>query len=257
MTGLAVRAGGGRWEREWRGSPGSASPARGRRLMRPSWRTATSGRGGPTRRRGSASARRPGYLKLIERWSARREWRGAGRRLGRPPASRARQVAAEEAAKWERRRLQALEEGWQTLPGAAGQAGADARHRPRRSAGRRPARAGRGDAGGHPRRRRDARGGQGDGGTRAVAVERPDGDAAVEAGRRAGVGAHHRDLAAPREDRPADGDARGAQGLPGPQSPPRPTPPRWLENRSCCLPRSAPQEGQSLAAGRKRGCGGA
>ena len=39
-------------------------------------------------------------------------------------------VAAEEAAKWERRRLQALEEGWQTLPGAAGQAGADARLAP-------------------------------------------------------------------------------------------------------------------------------
>ena len=101
----------------------------------------------------------PGYLKPIERWSARRDWRG-GRAPGtttcKPSATRS---AAEEAAKWERRRLQALEEGWQ-LCRAAGQAGADARHAPG-DAGRRPARAGPGDAGGHPRRRRDARGGRG------------------------------------------------------------------------------------------------
>ena len=58
--------------------------------------------------------KRPGYLKPIERWSARRDWR---RRAGAWDAHlqvERNRVAAEEAAKWERRRLQALEEGWQT-----------------------------------------------------------------------------------------------------------------------------------------------
>ena len=57
--------------------------------------------------------KRPGYLKPIERWSARRDWRlRAGAWDDHLQAERD-QVAAEEAAKWERRRLQALEEGWQ------------------------------------------------------------------------------------------------------------------------------------------------
>ena len=81
--------------------------------MRPSWRTATSGRGGPTRRRGSASARAPGYLKPIERWSALRDWRRRACAWDDHLQAERDKVAAEEAAKWERRRLQALEEGWQ------------------------------------------------------------------------------------------------------------------------------------------------
>ena len=81
--------------------------------MRPSWRIATSGRGGPTRRRGNASARGPGYLKPIERWSALRDWRERAGAWDDHLQAERDEVAAEEAAKWERRRLQALEEGWQ------------------------------------------------------------------------------------------------------------------------------------------------
>ena len=58
-------------------------------------------------------SKRPGYLKPIERWSSLRDWR---RRAGDWDAhlqAERDKVAAEEAAKWERRRLQALEEGWQ------------------------------------------------------------------------------------------------------------------------------------------------
>ncbi len=56
----------------------------------------------------------PGYLKPIERWSALRHWRPrAGAWDAHLQAERDR-AAAEEAAKWERRRLQALEDGWQT-----------------------------------------------------------------------------------------------------------------------------------------------
>src|SRR3954463_900056 len=71
---------------------------------------------GPTRTLEATRRRlgkRPGDLKPIERWSALRDWRGrAGAWDDRLQAERDR-VAAEEAAKWERRRLQALEEGWQ------------------------------------------------------------------------------------------------------------------------------------------------
>ena len=104
--------------------------------------------------------KRPGYLKPIERWSALRDWR---RRAGAWDAhlqAERDKVAAEEAAKWERRRLQALEEGWQLCRALRARL-EQMLALPLETAGRRPARAGRGDAGGHPRRRRDARGGQG------------------------------------------------------------------------------------------------
>ena len=82
--------------------------------MRPSWPTATSGRGGPTRRRGERLGKRPGYLKPIERWSALRDWRRRASAWDAHLQAERDEVAREEAAKWERRRLQALEDGWQT-----------------------------------------------------------------------------------------------------------------------------------------------
>ena len=142
--------------------------------------------------------KRPGYLKPIERWSALRDWRGRACAWDDHLQAERDEVAAEEAAKWERRRLQALEEGWQLCRALRARLEQMLAIAPG-DAGRRPARAGPGDAGGHPRRRRDARGGQGDGRTRADAVERPDGGAAGEAGRRAGVGDPDRGPAAPRE----------------------------------------------------------
>ncbi len=58
--------------------------------------------------------KRPGYLKPIERWSARRDWRlRAGAWDAHLQAERD-EVTAQETAKWERRRLQAMEDGWQT-----------------------------------------------------------------------------------------------------------------------------------------------
>ncbi len=57
--------------------------------------------------------KRPGYLKPIERWSARRDWRLRASAWDDHLQAGRDKVAAEEAAKWERRRLQALEEGWQ------------------------------------------------------------------------------------------------------------------------------------------------
>ncbi len=56
----------------------------------------------------------PGYLKPIERWSALRDWRLRACAWDDHLQAERDEVAAEEAAKWERRRLQALEEGWQT-----------------------------------------------------------------------------------------------------------------------------------------------
>src|SRR4051812_9711344 len=47
----------GRWAHKRSGSRGNASPGRAKRPTRPSWPTATSGRGDPTRRRGYTSAR--------------------------------------------------------------------------------------------------------------------------------------------------------------------------------------------------------
>ena len=57
--------------------------------------------------------KRPGYLKPIERWSALRQWRERSCAWDDHLQAERDKVAAEEAAKWERRRLQALEEGWQ------------------------------------------------------------------------------------------------------------------------------------------------
>ncbi len=57
--------------------------------------------------------KRPGYLKPIERWSALRHWRQRSCAWDDHLQRERDQFAAEEAAKWERRRLQALEEGWQ------------------------------------------------------------------------------------------------------------------------------------------------
>jgi hypothetical protein len=57
--------------------------------------------------------KRPGYLKPIERWSARRDWRRRANAWDDHLQAERDEVAAAEAAKWERRRLQALEEGWQ------------------------------------------------------------------------------------------------------------------------------------------------
>ena len=223
-TGLAARAGGGRWARKWRCSPGSVSPARGSKRMRPSWRTATSGRGGPTRRRGMRLGKRPGYLKPIERWSTLRDWRGRACAWDDHLQAERDQVAREEAAKWERRRLQALEDGWQTcraLRALLAQMLAIPPEMPA-VAPPEPARE-------EPRALPDA-------------VATPE-----EAGETAGRGSTRsncltlarlaklivelewalpeRGLAAPREVRPADGDGRGDQGLPGPPSPLRPTAP--------------------------------
>ncbi len=55
----------------------------------------------------------PGYLKPIERWSALRDWRQRSCAWDDHLQSGRDKVAAEQAALWERRRLQALEEGWQ------------------------------------------------------------------------------------------------------------------------------------------------
>jgi hypothetical protein len=57
--------------------------------------------------------KRPGYLKPIERWSALRDWRERARDWDDHLQAERDQIAREEAQKWERRRLQALEEGWQ------------------------------------------------------------------------------------------------------------------------------------------------
>ncbi len=57
--------------------------------------------------------KKPGYLKPIERWSALRDWRRRACAWDDHLQAERDKVAAEEAAKWERRRLQALEEGWQ------------------------------------------------------------------------------------------------------------------------------------------------
>ena len=58
--------------------------------------------------------KKPGYLKLIERWSALRDWRGRAGAWDAHLQAERDEVARQEAAKWERRRLQALEDGWQT-----------------------------------------------------------------------------------------------------------------------------------------------
>ena len=57
--------------------------------------------------------KRPGYLKPIERWSVLRHWRERSCAWDDHLQRERDRIAEEEAAKWERRRLQALEEGWQ------------------------------------------------------------------------------------------------------------------------------------------------
>src|SRR6187401_2651919 len=54
--------------------------------------------------------KRPGYLKPIERWSASWQWRRRSAAWDRHLQDGRDQVAAERAALWERRRLEALEE---------------------------------------------------------------------------------------------------------------------------------------------------
>ena len=81
--------------------------------MRPSWRTATSGRGGPSRRRGCNSASGRATSSRSSGGRPCREWRLRAAAWDAHLQAERDKVAAEEAAKWERRRLQALEEGWQ------------------------------------------------------------------------------------------------------------------------------------------------
>ncbi len=57
--------------------------------------------------------KRPGYLKPIERWSSLRDWRLRACAWDAYLQSERDKVAAEEAAKWERRRLQSLEQNWE------------------------------------------------------------------------------------------------------------------------------------------------
>src|SRR3954468_12705098 len=49
--------------------------------------------------------RHPGYLKPIDRWSVRRDWQGRSCAWDAHLQAERDRVAAEEAAKWERRRL--------------------------------------------------------------------------------------------------------------------------------------------------------
>ena len=72
---------------------------------------------GPMRTHEAARKRlgkRTGYLKPIERWSSSREWRWRADAWDDHLQAERDRVAVEEAAKWERRRLEALEDGWQT-----------------------------------------------------------------------------------------------------------------------------------------------
>ncbi len=57
--------------------------------------------------------KRPGYLKPIERWSTLRDWRLRASAWDDHLQAERDKVAAEEAAKWERRRLRALEQNWE------------------------------------------------------------------------------------------------------------------------------------------------
>ena len=72
----------------------------------------------------------PGYLKPIERWSARARLAPAGRRLGRPPASRARQGRRGGGGEVGAAPPPGAGRGLAALPDAAGQAGPDARLHP-------------------------------------------------------------------------------------------------------------------------------
>ena len=110
----------------------------------------------------ATSARRPGYLKPIERWSASWDWRGRAvawddhLQAERDKVDRARRRPSGSGAasrRWKKAGSSARRcgPGWRRCSPSPWRA----------AAGRRPARAGRGDAGGRPRGRRDARGGRG------------------------------------------------------------------------------------------------
>ena len=112
----------------------------------------------------------PGYLKPIERWSALRDWRGrAGAWDAHLQAERDR-VAREEAEKWERRRLQALEDGWRPA-GRCGPGWRRCSPCPRRCRRPSPRPSLPGRRRGPPRRRSRRPRRPGDGGTRADAGE--------------------------------------------------------------------------------------
>ena len=101
---MGARAEGLPWERQPREGEEAYAAFLAYRDLGP-WRTHEA-----TRKRLGKS---PGYLKPIERWSALRDWRRRACAWDDHLQAERDKVAAEEAAKWERRRLQALEEGWQ------------------------------------------------------------------------------------------------------------------------------------------------
>ena len=101
---MGVRAEGLPWERQPREGEEAYAAFLAYRDLGP-WRTHEATR--------VHLGKRPGYLKPIERWSARRDWRRRADAWDDHLQAERDKVAAEEAAKWERRRLQALEEGWQ------------------------------------------------------------------------------------------------------------------------------------------------
>ena len=186
--------------------------------MRPSWHTATSGRGGPTRRPGSA--RQEAGLPQADRavvGPADCAGGGPGTTTCKPSATRSpgrrrRSGSGAGSRPWRKAgSFAGLRAGWrddghspERRPRPSSRPGRPRRpRRPSPTPPRRP----RG-----PGRRRSA-------GRRGRTTWRW---RAVEAGRRAGVGAAERGPAAPGEVRPADGDGRGDQGLPGAPSPLRP-----------------------------------
>ena len=240
----------GRWGRA-EGLPWERQPREGEEAYTAFLAYRDLGPGGPTRRRANASAS-PRATSSRSSGGRPRASGAGGQRLGRPPASRARQGRRGGGGKWERRRLQALEEGWQTCrhcgPGWIRCSPCPRRRRPRPRPTRPEKPEAIPDAVRRPRR-------PGDGGTRADAVQRLDAGPVCEAGRRAGVGPPERGLAAPRDDRPADGDGRGVPGLPDPQSPLRPT--AAALNRLITPRFVTPQKNGQMGVGRvwtRRGC---
>ena len=165
--------------------------------------------------------KRPGYLKPIERWSALRDWRRRSGAWDDHLQAERDKVARGGGGEVGASPPPGVGGGLAALPGAAGQAGADARHPPG-DAGGRHVRAGRGDAGGssptpsrrprRPRRRRYT-------GRRGGTIWRCCGCRSWSSSWSGRSWPRH--CRAPG-DRPADGDGRGDQGVPGPPSPPGP-----------------------------------